>query len=104
MASGKANGVFAEGQYCAHVTGASLSPPEYAVLADALAGYMATVGVTPLPMTTRTLAMSGAWPLPDGDHPRRDRWGHGRDRLARDPIDGCWWIGNGIATAQPYAE
>lgn len=103
IASGKANGVFAEGQFCAHVAGASLSAAEHRILGDALAGYMAAVGVAPLPMTTRTLTMSGASQLPDGDHPVAAGRGMGSTGLARDPIDGCWWVGNGVASAQSYA-
>lgn len=103
MGSGKAGGAFADGQFCAHLAGASLSAAEHRILADALAAYMAAIGVAPLAQASRTLTMATAWQLPDGDHPVGTGKGMGATGLARDPIDGCWWVANGIATAQPYA-
>ncbi|SEN60090.1 hypothetical protein SAMN05192583_3118 [Sphingomonas gellani] len=103
MASGKANGAFADGQFCAHVAGGSLSAAEHRLLADALAGYMAAIGVVPLVQASRTLTMAGAWTLPDGDHPVAKGRGMAATGLARDPIDGCWWVGNGLASPQPFA-
>lgn len=103
MGSGKAGGVFADGQYCAHVAGASLSPGEHRALADALSVYMTAVGVAPLTAITRVLAMTGATQLPDGNHPVGSGRGMSATGLARDPLDGCWWVGNGIGTPQSYA-
>lgn len=100
LASGRAGGNFADGQFCAHLAGGSLTAAEHRILADALGTYMAAVGVAPLTAANRTLAMTTAWQLPDGARPVATGQGMAATGLARDPIDGCWWIGNGLATPE----
>lgn len=92
---GRANGLFADGQFCAFAAGASLSAAEHALLFEALDGYMAAAGVAALPApTTRTLAMGTAYPLPDGSAPLAAGRGMAVTGLVR-RTDGRWYVGNG---------
>lgn len=95
---GRANNAFAEGQFCAFVAGASLSPAQHAALFTALDAYMAEVGVAALPSpAVRTLPLAAAYTLPDGSAPASPGKGMAATGLVRMP-DGRWYVGNGLAT------
>lgn len=103
MASGKANGVFSDGQFCAHFAGGSLTAAQHLALFDALNAYLAAIGVAAIVPASRTLSLTAAYPLPDGAAPVATGKRMAATGLARDPVDASWWVANGLATAQPTA-
>ena len=98
---GRANGGYADGQFCAFAAGGSLTAEQHAALQAALGAYMDAVGAAALPApTTRSLALTAAHPLPDGAAPVRAGKGMGVTGLARRP-DGRWYVGNGSTSRRP---
>lgn len=92
---GRANGSFADGQFCAFAAGGSLSAAQHQVLHDAVRDYLAAVGVTSLPEpTVRTLPLAAAIALPDGSAPTGAGRGMAATGLVR-RADGRWYVGNG---------
>ncbi|MBB5699326.1 hypothetical protein [Sphingomonas yantingensis] len=98
---GRANGVAADGQYCAFVAGGSLSAAQHGVLHDALQGYMDALGVMPLPVAVAKARSAAAWTsLPDGSAPIVAGRGMAVTGLTRD-LAGRWYVGNGRTTRHP---
>ena len=97
---GKCNNVFAEGQISAFFAGASLTDAEEVDLHDALSAYIAVVGVTALMPTTRTLSLGARVKLPDGSAAPTAAKGMPCTGVAQ-RADGKWYVGNGLASAQP---
>lgn len=95
---GRANNLFADGQFCAFAAGASLTAAQHQALHDALQTYLLSAGVASLPdPVTRTLPLAGATALPDGSAPTEAGRGMAATGLVRRP-DGRWYVGNGTTT------
>lgn len=93
---GRANGLFADGQFCAFAAGGSLSAAQHQALHDALRAYLTAVGVAMLPEpAVRTLPLAAAVALPDGSAPTGSGRGMAATGLVR-RTDGRWYVGNGV--------
>jgi hypothetical protein len=91
---GRVNGSFAPNEFQAAFTGSNLSPSEHTALYDSLSTYMTAIGVAPLASTTNTFALASATRMPDGASGSIVSKGFTNTGLARDPVDGTWWMGN----------
>ncbi|MBD8679974.1 hypothetical protein [Sphingomonas sp. CFBP 13720] len=95
---GLANGIAADGQFCAFVGGDSLSEQQHGILYDALADYLGALGVARLPAAaSRALSPADPVALPDGSAPITAGNGMAVTGIARDPA-GRWYIANGRTT------
>ncbi len=95
---GLANGIAADGQFCAFVAGNTLSDEQHGILYAALADYLGAMGVAQLPVAaSHVLGTADPVALPDGSAPISVGNGMALTGIARDRA-GRWYIANGRTT------